>query len=83
METTLRSHKAEFRKMATYCINSLGPLANQKIANTEYHRRGLLLFTLCRHEPHSGLLGSFANRFGISDIILLPLYERFDVSRND
>jgi hypothetical protein len=56
MEKPLRSHKAEFRKMATYRISSLCPLANQKIANTDYHRRGLLLFALCGHEPHSGPL---------------------------
>jgi hypothetical protein len=69
MEKPLRSHKAEFSKMATYRVSSLGPLANQKIANTDYHRRGLLLFALCGHEPHSGPLGCFANRFGISGII--------------
>lgn len=69
MEEALRSHKSKFRKMAAYCIDRLGPLANHKIADAEHNGRGLLLFALHGHEPHGRPLGRFADRFRVSWIV--------------
>jgi hypothetical protein len=68
MEETMCSHESEFGKMTPYCIDRLGPLTNHKIANAEHHCRGLLLFALCRYEPHGRPLGCFTDRFGVSQV---------------
>ncbi len=83
MEETLRGDQPEFGKMATYRIDGLGPLAHHEIADAEHHCRSLLLFALHRNEPHGRPLSCFADRFGVSSIVLLPLHERLHISRSD
>jgi hypothetical protein len=83
VEEALRSHKSKFRKMAAYCIDRLGPLANHKIADAEHHCRSLLLFAFCRYEPHGRPLSSFTDRFSVSRIVLLTLHKWLDVSRSN
>ncbi|MFK4492260.1 transposase [Bradyrhizobium sp. USDA 336] len=80
MDEPLRGHQSEFSKMPTYRIDGLGPLAHHKVTNAKHHGRSLLLFALHGHEPHGRPLGCFADRFGVSGIVLLPLHERLDVT---
>jgi hypothetical protein len=79
----VRSNKPEFGKIAAYCIDGLGPLAHHKIANAKHNRFSLLRFALHLYEPHSRPLRCFADRFGVSCIVLLPFDEGLDVSRRD
>jgi len=45
------------------------------------HKHALLFFALDRYEPHCRARHRFANRFGVSGVVLLALYVGLDVGR--
>ena len=49
--------------------------ADQHVVGPKDHGRGLLVLALDRHEAHGWALRSLADRFGIGQIVLLPLHE--------
>ena len=58
-------------------------LAHQQIAGPVQDQDALLLFALDRHEAHVRPRHRFADRFGISRIVLLPFDVWLDIGRRD
>jgi hypothetical protein len=75
MRWSLGRDNPELAQMPAQCIDDLDSLAHQKITRSKHHRTRLGFLTLDGNKPHGGSLYRFADRFGISGIILLALYK--------
>jgi hypothetical protein len=61
-------------------INRRGLLTNEQMTGAMQRQATLLLWRLDRHEPYVWPSDCFADRLGVSDIILVPLHIRLHVT---
>src|SRR5262249_22797598 len=71
-----RHDDAELGKMGSDRVDYGGPLANEQMTGVMEHQAALLLGRLGRHKPHVRPANRFADRLGISGIVLLSLHVR-------
>ena len=83
MSRPLWCDHAKLRQMAPQRVDRLRPLAYQKIARTEQHPSGLLLFRLHGHEAHGRALCCLGGRLRVGHIVLLTLDEWLHVYRRN
>src|SRR5918994_4926402 len=76
-----RRDDPELCKMGADRIDHRSLLADQQMARAMEHQAALLLGRLGRHEPHGCPGDRFADRFGISGVVLLSLDVRLHVGR--
>tara|TARA_R110002124_G_scaffold276871_2_gene447842 strand:- start:2606 stop:3406 length:801 start_codon:yes stop_codon:yes gene_type:complete len=74
---------SEFAQMPSQCVDGLGPLPDQKLADPKHHRSALRLLTLHGHEPHRRAQCGLTDRLGIRRVVLLAFYKGLHVSRRD
>lgn len=75
VDSSLRCNNAMLCKMATYCVDRLGALADEHLSCPKQHGAGLLTLRLQRNEPHRWSRRRFDDGFGVSNIVLLPFYK--------
>jgi hypothetical protein len=75
--------QSELGGIAADRIGELRAIADQPIAQTDQHQRGLLLGGLDRDEAHRRPAHRLTQRFGIGRIVLAALDVRFDILRRD
>ena len=76
-----RRDDPELGEMGPDRINHRGLLPNEKVTRAMEHEAALLLGRLGLHEAHIWSRDCFADRFGISGIILLALEVRLHIRR--
>src|ERR1700755_3143571 len=79
--TADRCNDAKRRKMGADCIDDRRLLANEQMPRAMEYQATLLLWRLGWHKPHIGSGHRFADRLGISGIVLLSLDVGLHVSR--
>lgn len=72
---------AEFGEHTAHHVDQLRTLLDQQAANAMKRQRRLLLARLDGHEPHRLTGDRFADRLGVSCIVLTALHIRLHVSR--
>ena len=68
-----RQHDAELAQAAADAVERGGALLDKALASPVHHQRGLLFEGLDWHEAHVRALDGFADRRGISGVVLAPL----------
>jgi hypothetical protein len=77
----LRCNDAELGEMSAQRVDQLRLLADQRLTHPVDRQRALLLLALDRDKPHARSLHRLADRLGVSPVVLLALYVRFDILR--
>jgi hypothetical protein len=75
------SDDPEFGEMRSDRVCGRSQLTNEQMPRSMQSQAGLLLWRFDRYETHIGPLHSFANRFGISRVILLAFDVRLHIGR--
>jgi hypothetical protein len=77
---TLAHRDAAFQHEGADLIDDAGALRHQPLAHAMQRLQVELIGSLGRHELHRRALHCLGNRFGILEVVLLPLAIRADVS---
>ncbi len=78
---TLRGHDAVLGKMEAQCVDGLGALAHQHVADLELYQARLLRLGLGQHKAHGRARHRLADRLGVRRVGLAPLDIGLHVSR--
>ena len=73
MRNTLRNYHSELCQQTSDLISLRRTGFHERVASTVQREHGLLLHVLDRHEPHIRPSNCFADRLGVSNVILIVL----------